>query len=363
MATIDWAVVDDVKAAIVANRLAVLSRDFEHENASHVQTLWALSDDDRKALAKKDRLARIMGTVAFHLMTSGKIPEALTLFDALVDTTDLSELSVYNNALWAVQDANHHLGVMKERVESYLARCLPYGPRNPAIFHNAACVYSELGDSERALAAVRDAIRFGYGELDALRDDVSLKQISEDPRFGAAFQDPALFQERRWNVLPGPLQALHALGQDALPDLDLEMRPSFLTAEETLQWIRDWTGQEDPAADKLRPFGQDGSGGTVALWRVEPQTQLEACPVVFFGSEGDMGVVARDLPDFLLLLAGGLGPHEIVENGSTEGQPIGAVQEILKRAYPGAAARSVEQALEDATAIAEHFKSAFPLNG
>lgn len=61
------------------------------------------------------------------------------------------------NPLYAVQDDNHHLGVMPERARRYLAACLPHGPENPAIFLNAAFVFMELGEPERALEALQQA--------------------------------------------------------------------------------------------------------------------------------------------------------------------------------------------------------------
>jgi hypothetical protein len=42
---------------------------------------------------------------------------------------------------------------------------------------------------------------------------------------------------------------------------------------------------------------------------------------VFLGSEGEIGPIACDLADFLYLLAGGVGPYEAVEYGSTSGKP------------------------------------------
>ncbi|WP_443065892.1 hypothetical protein [Streptomyces sp. NBC_00503] len=57
-------------------------------------------------------------------------------------------------------------------------------------------------------------------------------------------------------------------------------------------------------------FGQDGTGGYAAIWLIRPSRPLAEQPVVFLGSEGETGVVARDLGDFLWLLADGFGPWE-----------------------------------------------------
>lgn len=42
-------------------------------------------------------------------------------------------------------------------------------------------------------------------------------------------------------------------------------------------------------------FGRDGSGGFAAFWLVRPNRVLFDQPIVFLGSEGETGVVARDL--------------------------------------------------------------------
>src|SRR3954451_17912237 len=45
-------------------------------------------------------------------------------------------------------------------------------------------------------------------------------------------------------------------------------------------------------------------------------------PIVFFGSEGEVGVVARDFYDYLWLLAAGVGPCEAVIGAEDEREPI-----------------------------------------
>ncbi|MGW6057436.1 hypothetical protein [Streptomyces sp. NPDC055189] len=60
-------------------------------------------------------------------------------------------------------------------------------------------------------------------------------------------------------------------------------------------------------------------------------------PVVFLGSEGETGVIARDLDDFLWLLAGGLGPREAATS-HTSGQvphPHEQLTAVAERCAPG----------------------------
>ncbi|MFG3226532.1 SMI1/KNR4 family protein [Kitasatospora sp. NPDC048194] len=92
--------------------------------------------------------------------------------------------------------------------------------------------------------------------------------------------------------------------------IDFEPFPTFLSAEDTTDWFRAWTGNTELNGDDFRVFGQDGTGGYAAFWLIRPDRPLPDQPVVFLGSEGETGVLARDLGDFLWLLAGGFGPCE-----------------------------------------------------
>jgi hypothetical protein len=74
--------------------------------------------------------------------------------------------------------------------------------------------------------------------------------------------------------------------------------------------LRAWTRNSTLHGDDFRVFGQDGTGGNAAFWLIRPGPALVEQPVVFLGSEGETAVVARDLGDFLWLLARGFGPWE-----------------------------------------------------
>ncbi len=100
--------------------------------------------------------------------------------------------------------------------------------------------------------------------------------------------------------------------------VDFEPFPAFLSAEDTTGWLRAWTGNGELDGDIFRVFGQDGSGGYAAFWMVRPDRPLADQPVVFLGSEGETGVVARDLGDFLWVLAGGFGPREAANDYQSE---------------------------------------------
>ncbi|MEU6251119.1 SMI1/KNR4 family protein [Streptomyces sp. NPDC047043] len=113
--------------------------------------------------------------------------------------------------------------------------------------------------------------------------------------------------------------------------VDFEPYDAFDSAEETTDWLRNWTGNHELVGDAYRVFGQDGTGGLAALWCVRPGRTLAEQPVVFLGSEGERGVVAANLSDFLWVLADGLGPMEIVEYEQYEPRPNTALTELAER--------------------------------
>lgn len=114
--------------------------------------------DDPAALA--DALAQCrdsaavrnqLGDAALQLMQRREFPEALRIFDAIVELGEL-EAAHYCNALWLVQRDNTQLAIDAARSRRYLAACLPHGAVNPAIHLNAAAVYTELDEPGEAIA-------------------------------------------------------------------------------------------------------------------------------------------------------------------------------------------------------------------
>lgn len=113
--------------------------------------------------------------------------------------------------------------------------------------------------------------------------------------------------------------------------VDFEPYDAFDSAEETTDWLRHWTGNHQLDGDAYRVFGQDGTGGLAALWCVRPGRPLVEQPVVFLGSEGERGVVAANLSDFLWVLADGLGPLEVVDFEQYEGRPSATLTALAER--------------------------------
>ncbi|MBL8918440.1 MAG: hypothetical protein JNJ54_06235 [Myxococcaceae bacterium] len=157
---LDWADRAAVGAAMGEGRWTDLQTSFVETNRDHVETLFALSREERATLAGHERLATLMMNVATFRMTSGDFRGALTLYDDALEGH--VEASAAANPLYAVADDNNHLGVDPARARHYLAKCLPLGPENPAIFLNAACLAAELGAHDEALRHLEAAKAHGF---------------------------------------------------------------------------------------------------------------------------------------------------------------------------------------------------------
>ncbi len=120
------------------------------------------------------------------------------------------------------------------------------------------------------------------------------------------------------NRFPKDLRSLHKLEFDYLDGEGIDFEPyrKFLSVKEANEWLRSWTGNESVLADNYKVFGQDGTGGLAAIWLIRTGLPLLEQPIVFFGSEGELGVVASDFGDYLWLLAQGIGPYEAISYGA-----------------------------------------------
>ncbi|MFI6864053.1 SMI1/KNR4 family protein [Streptomyces sp. NPDC050421] len=130
--------------------------------------------------------------------------------------------------------------------------------------------------------------------------------------------------------------ALAEVGRTKFPyedddSIDFEPYEAFEPAEKTTAWLRQWTGDDELDGSAYRVFGQDGTGGLAALWLARPGLPLADQPVVFMGSEGENGVVAGSLSDFLWVLADGLGPCEVVVFQDHASRPDAALTELAER--------------------------------
>lgn len=118
-------------------------------------------------------------------------------------------------------------------------------------------------------------------------------------------------------------------------EIGFEFYDHFEEPAETAWWFRLWTRNPEADGRGFRFFGTTAAGDHAAFWLVHPDTPIHAQPVVFIGSEGDRGVIARDLGDLLWLFASGLGPAEAFLDPEAPAEPSGVFREIAERHAPG----------------------------
>jgi hypothetical protein len=66
-----------------------------------------------------------------------------------------------------------------------------------------------------------------------------------------------------------------------------------------------WTGNDEVDGSEFRIFGSTGAGDKLGFWLVRSGSPVDEQPVVYFGSDGDPSVIARDLGDLLWYFANG----------------------------------------------------------
>lgn len=125
----------------------------------------------------------VFGDKAYELMLQNKYSEAIWLFQLafqIKTDTEQHNLSIYCNALYALQHDNSGLPINSKRNYAFLEKCLPFGPKNPAIYFNAACVYAEMNAFEQIYKCVKLAEEYHYKNFDGM-----MKSIKTDILFAA----------------------------------------------------------------------------------------------------------------------------------------------------------------------------------
>ena len=112
---------------------------------------------------------------------------AIGLFELIIDLPGLGKTG-YNNALYAIMSDNNGLAIDRARHRRFVEAALPHGPDNPSIYFNAACVFVELGETDRVFECIALAIRHGFEDVEQMRSEALFEPLRDDPRFAAAFE-------------------------------------------------------------------------------------------------------------------------------------------------------------------------------
>ena len=63
------------------------------------------------------------------------------------------------------------------------AKALELSPGDPVMLYNGGCLYSQLGEKERAIATLKQAIAAGYWNLGWMQHDPDLDPLRGEPEF------------------------------------------------------------------------------------------------------------------------------------------------------------------------------------
>jgi hypothetical protein len=70
--------------------------------------------------------------------------------------------------------------------------------------------------------------------------------------------------------------------------------------------VKSWLGSLPTDGTRLIVFAQDGTGSLFCVWLRPGQTDVESAPIVYLGSEGELGVLGKDPAAFLEFVASGM---------------------------------------------------------
>ncbi len=90
------------------------------------------------------------------------------------------------NATWAAQADNNKLPVNPPRARAYLTQAASFGPANPPIYFNLACLAFEIGDHDQSLGMVSMAQKHGYPDMDTIASEPLLAPLRGHPRWADA---------------------------------------------------------------------------------------------------------------------------------------------------------------------------------
>lgn len=73
----------------------------------------------------------------------------------------------------------------EEKGMQWLERALASDPEDALNLYNVACVYSEIGEIDRAIECLEGSVKRGMAQMDWIKHDTDLDNLRDDPRFKA----------------------------------------------------------------------------------------------------------------------------------------------------------------------------------
>lgn len=151
-----------------------------------------LLDFLKKIMSNKKLSPIYINTIGFHAYEAQQEKKytkiAIQLYELALSikvktiTTDL-DLSTYCNALWVLQNDNTGLPANKKLNQAFLEKCLPFGPKNPAIYFNALCLYVEMNDLDQAFTCLTFVKKYEFKFINEGEYDMLIKQLKTEKLF------------------------------------------------------------------------------------------------------------------------------------------------------------------------------------
>lgn len=114
---------------------------------------------------------------------------SIQLFDLAlsIEIEDINsdlDLDIYYNALWILDsDNNKCLPINKKLNYKFLEKCMPFGPKNPAIYFNALCLYVEMNDLDQAFTCLKFVKKYEFEFINEGEYDMLIKQLKTEKLF------------------------------------------------------------------------------------------------------------------------------------------------------------------------------------
>jgi tetratricopeptide (TPR) repeat protein len=202
-------------------RLLVIGEIAEHA-AAHVGEALGLLDPETVAVADPEELSDLVSTVARQARDDleallARLPDEVTLVPHLYNASFAVDrpqaLAILRRVISLPEPARDAGEARTALVMAWNNACIHahalgdyrlacelaegaqrFGPENPYIYHSAACAYAAVGQLDRALAQVSEAITHEYEHTEKMETDADLSPLRSDPRFTALFNE---WRERR----------------------------------------------------------------------------------------------------------------------------------------------------------------------
>ena len=129
----------------------------------------------------------LFSSAASEIGLNGEPLIAFRIMEAITRTGQANQIT-WNNTVYYLLQVIDQPDIPEKHLNQLLKGAEIEGKTNPGIFYNLACYYALTGKKEKVFPAIKNAVKYGYSDLDKMRQDSDFDSIREDNRFSAAFE-------------------------------------------------------------------------------------------------------------------------------------------------------------------------------